>query len=236
MIFIPSLLFLLPYQLPGETHIYFIAVATSLFAATFSSGGAFVNHFRAKNICMRKALFFLSGSLISAVFLPQFMNKIDPTIPKLILLFVLIVSTLKLFFQKENVERKILLHSDYFLPFIGLLVGAIAVSSGIGGGVIVVPVLILLYGLEINKAIGTSITVVLITLFVISISYALSSNGHGNGSIGYLNFYAGIPLGIGAVVGSRIGKYFMNKLSSSVIRKIFSLFLIIAIVKIILSL
>jgi uncharacterized membrane protein YfcA len=236
LIFIPSLLFLLPHQLPGETDIYFIAVATSLFAAVFSSGGAFVNHFRAKNICVRKALFFLSGSLLSAIFLPQYMSKIDAAIPKLILLSVLIVSTVKLLFEKQNIERKILLHSDYPLILIGAFVGAIAVSSGIGGGVIVVPVLVLLYGLEINRAIGTSVMVVMTTLIVISISYAFASSGHGNGSIGHLNLYAGIPLGVGAIVGSRIGKYFMNRLSASVIRKIFSLFLIMAIVKIILSL
>jgi len=236
LIFIPSLLFVLPHQLPGETTIYFIAVATSLFAAVFSSGGAFVNHLRAKNIDLRKALFFLSGSLAAAIFLPQFMNGVDSTIPKFILLLVLIVSAVKLLFEKQNVERKALFKNDYFLPAIGLFVGAIAVSTGIGGGVIVVPVLLFLYGMKINKAIGTSVMVVMTTLIAISISYALSSEGHGTGSIGYLNLHAGIPLGVGAVVGSRVGKLLMNKLSASVIKKIFSLFLLIAIIKIILSL
>ncbi len=207
-----------------------------MFAASFSSTGAFVNHIRAKNIDLKKGLFFLSGSLISAVFLPQFVTKVDSTIPKIVLLSVLFIAAIKLFFEKQSVEKKVLLKSDFFLPFIGLLVGAIAVSSGIGGGVLVVPILLFLYGMKINKAIGTSVMVVMITLIITSVSYALSSSGQHGGSIGYLNLHAGIPLGIGALAGSRVGKFLMNKLSASIIKRIFSLFLVIAIVKIILSL
>ncbi|MEM2875607.1 MAG: sulfite exporter TauE/SafE family protein, partial [Candidatus Bathyarchaeia archaeon] len=58
-----------------------------------------------------------------------------------------------------------------FLPFIAFLVGIIAAMTGVGGGVLIVPVLTLLYGFEPAHASGTSIAMIIFTSLSSTIRY-----------------------------------------------------------------
>ncbi len=57
------------------------------------------------------------------------------------------------------------------LVLLGLLVGTVGAFMGVGGGFIVVPTLILVFGLDVHKAVGTSLSVVLFTGFFSFLAY-----------------------------------------------------------------
>ncbi len=235
LIYIPSLLFLLPLIGIKQDAVLLTAIATSLFAALFSSGTSFINHLLIKNVIFKKVFLFILGSIITSSILPKYAVQMNPFIPKTILLLTLIGAFLKIFLGREDKVVSDHLLDDKFLVLFGLFVGALSALSGIGGGLIVIPALTIYFGLNIKSAVGTSTMIVFFTILSSSISYWITTHGS-IGDMGYINLHAGFPLIAGAIVGSIYGTKLGQKLSSTTIKGIFSVLLMIAIIKIVIDL
>jgi len=232
IIYIPALLFLLPLLGVSDNNVVLTAITTSLFTAMFSSGTAFYNHLKLKNVRIKKAALFVLGSIVMSTIIPHFVVKMNPVIPKIVLLIVLIAAFIKVAFTKnENMEAKYLL-KEYYLILFGLFVGTLSALSGIGGGLVVIPVLITFFGVEFKYAIGTSTMVVFITILSSSFSYWIIS-GSENGLFGFINLFAAIPMIVGAIIGAIYGTKIGQKFSTSTIKVIFSVILIFVIIKLI---
>ncbi len=235
IIFVPALYFMLPQLHVSPGSLSYAAIATSLFAGSFSSSGAFLNHFHSKNVRIKEALLLGLGSVISALIVPMFVVKIDPAILKYIFSAILLLVAANMLMNKTpETDSKINLKLYYLILF-GLFVGAVSAISGLGGGILFVPILVYLFAFDIKLAIGTSTLVVALTMISSAISFAMidSSGFVGEYHIGYINLFAGVLLGLGAVIGSRIGLKMMFKFSTLSVKRIFSLFLIVAIIKMI---
>jgi uncharacterized protein len=111
----------------------------------------------------------------------------------------------------------------FILIMIGLIAGSIGGLLGIGGGLIIIPALIYFGGFTEHEAIGTSLAVLLppIGLFA---AYNYYITGHVN-----------IKYALIIAVAFMIGSYFTSKIAvnipENIIRKIFSIFLIIVAIK-----
>ena len=102
------------------------------------------------------------------------------------------------------------------LAFLGVLVGVGASFSGLGGGFLMVP-LLLLMGYSAQKAVGTSF----LAIFVISISALVAHNKLAN-----VDYRVGVLLGIGGVVGAQIGARLVEHVSTAQFKKIFAVILV----------
>jgi uncharacterized membrane protein YfcA len=124
----------------------------------------------------------------------------------------------------------------YFLIIIGLFTGALSVFTGLGGGVVYVPVLTYLFSFDFKKAIGTSSMAVVFTMVSSSIAFALFTKGNPTGAyqIGFVNYLCGISLGIGAVFGAIYGVKLVFVSSTKTLKRVFAGFLIIVILKVLL--
>ncbi len=234
VIYIPFLYLLLPAIGVPDDKLVFTAIATSLFTALFSSGSSFYNHLKLKNVDFKSAVILASGSVITCFLVPRFVVNLNPIYPKIILIFSLLVTIIKLVLDRNNVEPSGLKLNEIYLFFFGALVGAIASSAGIGGGVFIVPILSFFYALPFKKAIGTSTFTVFITLLVSSISYWIidTSAVSNNSAMGLINLTASIPMAVGAILGARLGTKLGYKISVKAVKTVFTLYLIFAIVKI----
>jgi len=100
------------------------------------------------------------------------------------------------------------------LAGIGLLAGMLAGTLGTGGGVIIVPILIVLVGLTPHLAVGTSLGVILPTAIV-----GVLKKGMGEGKV---SLAIAMPLLVGSTIGVQIGAYICHKLHADRLRRYFA--------------
>jgi uncharacterized membrane protein YfcA len=105
-----------------------------------------------------------------------------------------------------------------YLFLLGLFAGALSGLLGIGGGVIIVPALILAFGVSSHQAIGTSIAVIVPTAIVGLIKHY---------STGHVNLYWTMCIAIGGILGAFIGASLTEHLSGVNLKRIFGVMLII---------
>ena len=105
---------------------------------------------------------------------------------------------------------------------VGLLIGVFTGLLGIGGGVLLVPVLLGLFGLTHAKAAGTSLAIVCATSIVAVIKKGFSD-------VPKVSLPLTIVLLVASVIGVQIGIYFVRKASGTSFRRYFIYVLLAAI-------
>jgi uncharacterized membrane protein YfcA len=103
---------------------------------------------------------------------------------------------------------------------IGLLVGSFSGLLGVGGGLILIPILIYGYGLTQHQAQGTSLAVMIPPITLLA---ALRYYHSGNVKLGMAAFIA-----VGFAAGGLLGADIVQRISEPVLRRIFGLFLFAA--------
>jgi len=115
----------------------------------------------------------------------------------------------------------------------GGISGAVSALSGLGGGTITVPLLRSGLHMDIKQAKSISLGVIFITSTAITI-FNMIDQPTGQlefGRIGYIVFPVSVPLSLGVLVGSPLGVWVANKISSRIISYIFVGFLILVILR-----
>jgi hypothetical protein len=102
------------------------------------------------------------------------------------------------------------------LIVLGLVAGAAAATLGIGGGVIMVPALVVVFGFEQHVAQGTSLAVIFPTAVVATIGHAR----HGR-----VVWRTAAPLAIAGVIGALIGARIALSLDADLLRRLFAVLL-----------
>ena len=108
------------------------------------------------------------------------------------------------------------------LALIGLLAGFFSGMFGVGGGIILVPLMVGLLGFSQRLASGTSLAAILPTAVAGLIGYTL------NGSVDWV---AGACLAVGAVAGSLIGTWLLHIIPQRALRWAFIAFLVVVAVR-----
>ncbi|MCE5250726.1 sulfite exporter TauE/SafE family protein [bacterium] len=219
-----------------------IIFGTNMFLVTIFSVSAVQKHYRNKKVDMRTVwimgplaiLGSLAGAWLAAI--------TDPGALKKMFAALLIVSSLLIIIKglrKPVVsvkERKALIPLK-FLPLLGFIAGMAGSFLGIGGGIVMVPALILLFALPVDRVAGTSSFVIIF----IGLAGMVSYMWHGSGivelpgwSSGYVWWSAAIPLAIGGVPMARFGAWVNSKLHARLLQILFGLILLALAVKLLL--
>jgi uncharacterized protein len=103
------------------------------------------------------------------------------------------------------------------LALSGIVIGILSSGTGLGGGFLVVPLMILL-GREAKMAVGTSFVFIMFA----AISAVLTHYRLGN-----IDLNTGLILALGGVVGAQIGPHLLQHISDQNFKRIFSVLLVI---------
>lgn len=108
---------------------------------------------------------------------------------------------------------------------LGAAAGFLSGMFGVGGGVIIVPALILILGFEPKTATGTSLAALLLPVAI----FAVLSYAHA----GHVNFRVAIPLAICLAIAAPFGAKLALSLSNRTLAQVFGIFLAFVAVRLI---
>ena len=102
---------------------------------------------------------------------------------------------------------------------VGLLGGIISGAFGIGGGTLMVPAFVLLFGLTQHQAQGTALAVMLPPVFILAV---LRYYQAGNVKVQMALFVA-----IGFIVGAFLSAHFIQNIPDIILKRSFGVFLVL---------
>lgn len=199
----------------------------SLLAVVIASASNFL--FQRKNAQFNIALIFIFSSFVGSYLSHPFKNDL-PEIWIATALIILALYSLYTVWFPPKVEPDTVAKNPHWIMtiFLGALLGVLTTFTGLGGGVLMIPVFIRIYHLAYDKAVATSIVVMgasALFSFLIQITNAPNTRSDFN------YFY----LICGTLAASYLVKYLISKTSqktSNLIRKIaFTIVVTIAIAK-----
>lgn len=179
-----------------------ISVMQMFIAALF---GSYFNYKRQK-FELKTALSLGFGALIGGSFSGVIVSNVPEIYLKLLLIFTIFLALLRLIFSqtnKQNSQKELHLALLFIL---GAVIGAVAISIGMGGSVFLMPILVGFLGVDIKKAVSLGL------FFVIFSSFGgLLSLGFG----GFIDYKAGLLLSFGALFGVYLGTLSHHKIDKT---------------------
>ncbi len=213
-----------------------IAVATSLFTIVFTSISSTLKQYENRNVEWKLTITMGTASIISAIFGSKIASSVSGSFIKTFIVVVIIFAGLRMLFlgnseidvdDLTNYKSNVNPISAFFW---GFLAGIVSIFAGVGGGILLVPVMNSLMKIPIKRAIGTSSSIIVLTSLFGTLGYIINGLGrpelNGLGTIGFVDYTAGIPILLGSVITSRFGAHASYRTKSKILKKLFALLLI----------
>jgi len=209
-----------------------VASGSSLFLAFILSLSATVRNWKKGKIRFDLAWPMGFGAIAGAYIGARFAENLDPSY--LVIIFSLLVgsgglkSIITLLGKNDGSEedRESPIH-PYTAILPGIVVGVVSSLTGLGGGIIMVPLLQIVYKKNIRTSIIISNFCIVLTALSGSLAYAFPRTDPGNLGdairTGYLNWSILFPLVLGAIPGGYLGSYFAEKLKQKYLMVFFGI-------------
>lgn len=215
-------------------------VANSLFATLFSTLSANFMQIRSNNFHLKPILWVGIVSTIVSWLVLYFVVHSEwysYTIFNIFVIAVMLFMVVRILYStKSTLQQTVkpideLPMSSYILT--GVSVGVIAPLSGLGGGVVVVPILGAMYGISVHVAIAIGMGVVTFNSFTSTFFNLFEKPIFQTDfyQIGYIIFPIVLSLSAGVVIAAPLGVMVGKKTGSKKIKWILALFLTIVIIE-----
>ena len=193
------------------------AIAMSLaVVGTVSLVGA-AGHWRQHNVIPRVALLFGAIAMAGSYLGSRLAALLDPALQLFLFALVMLAAAVMMLRPRPATPRSRLPHVGAVVP-VALGVGILTGLIGVGGGFLIVPALVLLTGIEMKKAVGTSLLVIAMNCAAGLVGYL----GHVRLDVGILASFIGAALA-GTVIGTRLVRF----ISQDALKRFFGVFLIV---------
>jgi uncharacterized membrane protein YfcA len=228
IIVVPALIYI--FSLLGFEHssIMQMAAGTSLSAMIVTAAAATKSHHQRDVILWPLFLYLLPGLVLGTIFGAYLASLLNTEVLKIIFGIFLIFIALKMFFLKHT-ETKDVLPGWLGKNLIGFCVGVCSGLLGVGGGMLIIPLLIY-FGISLRNASGTSAPVALTVAMVGTCSVIVTGWHVANMpalSTGYIYWPAAISIAIFSFLSVPIGSKLAHILSVPIVSKIFAVILLI---------
>jgi len=212
-----------------------VSTAYSLFVVGLTSLVGSVSHLRNGNVHLKTALIFGLPSIVSVYTVRKFVVPVIPdtlftwgsfSLSKPLFVMVLFAVLMLLasysMIRKNNSKRDNDEGINYNYPLIfveGILVGAVTGLVGAGGGFLIIPALVLLAGLPMKQAVGTS-------LLIIAFKSLIGFTGD-IGSALEIDYQFMLIFSLFAIVGILGGSYLTKFISGKQLKPAFGWFVLV---------
>lgn len=198
------------------------AVATSSLAIILTSISGSFQNWRMGYLDFNRVFLMGIPALITAQLGVYLANKFQPDLllfafGLLLIINIFLVKLRKNLEQQEPQKKTIYVNSTLARLGTGASAGFLAGLFGVGGGVIMVPLQMLLLNEKIKVAIQTSLGVIVITAIAATVGHGI----RGNVLLG-----VGLILGMGGLIGAQISTRYLPKLPEKIVSLCFDLLLV----------
>ncbi len=227
--------FVIPYALaywhvPLEWQAQFV-IANSLAAIFLGSVAANYTHFKKGYFYMRPVLLISFAATVSSwLSLTFFVNTRFFSMEFFLFLLILIMAYMLIYILKgatQHIDEPVEKIPWTGLLSIGIASGLVASASGLGGGIVIIPMLNRFFGINIKKASAISLGVITVSALVISIT---NMNVHlpieVMGSIGLIIPVICLTLSLSVIFTSPWGVLAAHRLPSHYISYIYAVILL----------
>jgi len=212
-----------------------LSTAYSLFMVGLTSAVGSFSHFRKENVHLKTALIFGVPSIAAVYSVRKFIMPVIPdpvftlgsadiskslAVLVLFAVLMLLASITMIRKPKQQNEQSKVISYNYPLIFIeGILVGGITGLVGAGGGFLIIPALVLLAGLPMKQAVGTS-------LVIIALKSLIGFLGDLGGEL-VIDYQFMLIFSLFAMVGILIGSYLTRFVSDEKLKPAFGWFVLV---------
>lgn len=196
------------------------AVATSLAAILIIAPAALIGYVLDGAVAYGAALTIAVGSVAGAFLGVPLSHRIPAVRLRQVFAVLLLVIAVRLALPSPDAEGTALalgVGSAAALVGLGLVAGVLSTLLGVGGGIVVVPALVVLFGVSPHLAEGTSLLVILPTALV---------GARGHGGRGVTDWHLGLLLGAGGVFGGLLGAQLALALPAVWLSRLFAVLLV----------
>jgi len=218
-----------------------ITIGTSKFIMLFTSTSSAIGHFRYKRIDWKTGALLEVATIPGSILGAQLITVIDPHILKMIVGLVLTAAGFNMIkgrkeraksknVEKESGWRRTILTKNgkvysYTLTIkqliaaliMSFIAGIIAGISGLGGGIVKVPVLNLILNIPIHVATSTSAFMILLTTPPTAIVHIINNQ---------VNWIISLIAAPGLIIGAQVGARIVGDIKPKNLRRIFAIALI----------
>ena len=212
------------------------ANGTSLAALLLPVGiFAVIAYYRAGYINIRIGLLVAAGLLVGVIFGSLLALSLQTNILKLCYGFFLLYVCWSFFKPKELFYKYILKKKQviatkvekskeskvpvYYFLLLGFFAGILSGMFGVGGGVVIVPFLMLFMKFDTKKAVGTSLMALLLPVGLPGVFLYYNA--------GHLNIGYAAPVALGLLIGAIFGAKITISLPTLIVKRIYSVFLLL---------
>ncbi|MCS7076506.1 MAG: sulfite exporter TauE/SafE family protein, partial [Bacteroidia bacterium] len=137
--------------------------------------------------------------------------------------------------QKKADENKVFTELAYWkYALTGCIAGIVSPLTGLGGGIVIVPMLSTLFNLSVKRAVNISVSSIIVSAFFNTLVYMYSSPAiEISMHTGYIAWGIVLPMILGVLIASYLGTMIAYKLEGYSLQYIFAGFLGIILLKII---
>ena len=211
-----------------STH---MAFGTSLLIVMFASMSSAVQYQKNGHVFWKGVLYIGLASVVGGLLGAMVAGGLEGKVLRQIFAAVVLVSALRLLVEtrKPKIEDMPDVHVPPLLGT-GFFVGLVSALTGVGGGVLSIPVMHSLLKFPLKKALGTSSATIVITAFAAGLGYVI--RGWTNplvpeGTLGYVDWMSALPLIAGSIPLAAVGARVANRTKVTRLKTIFALFLLV---------
>lgn len=222
-ILVPIIFFLLLNMGIDPTLAIRIAFGTSLAIILPTAISSAYGHYRKKQVQIKASVFLGISGFLGGVTGGYVATHAPEDILKTIFGLVMLFVAIRLLFFQEPIQHREKIENILIFLLVGFTAGVMSGLIGIGGGIILIPVMVLIMGYSMKEASGTSSAVIIITSLGGIISYILNGLqvlGLPPYSLGYINLLQVLVIIIFSIPMAQIGAWASCKLPDKVLRYI----------------
>jgi uncharacterized membrane protein YfcA len=212
IVFVPALVYVAGWSIKE-------AVAASLVIIVFSALSGTIRNARSEDPVEWRVAALLASTVAPASLIGVFISRVSPAEVVQVVFAVLLLA---LAYPTARGRRSPSSGGKGLpIPLIllsGVGIGTLSGLVGVGGGVLMVPLMVLSFGLSTKRAVSTSLAVVFFMGMVASVGYIVT---------GFSDLWSLPPLVVGAIVGAWFGVRLRDRLPEKAIQLGFAGFMVV---------